>query len=269
MKDRKMTHLRFDYDIGRFKPVTVVERGFHCPFCGREQLENILAQEGSIVWLKNKFPVLEDTLQTVLIETEDCQSELSVYNKEHLHRVIRFGVEKWQELVRSGEYSSVLFFKNHGPYSGGTIRHPHMQIIGLKHLDYVPKIPQESFSGDVIVKEAGIELNLATLPKIGFIECNIRLRDPAKIDVMADYIQAVAHYLLHHFHKNCNSYNIFFYHLEEEIAVKLVPRFVTSPLFIGYSIPQISSRGAEVVREIQLLYFAEGGAALRAEGKSS
>lgn len=256
MTDRITTHLRFDYEIGRSKPVTVVERGFHCPFCGPEQLQGILDKDGGIVWLKNKFPVLEDTLQTVLIETADCQNELSLYDKEHLYKVIRFGVAKWQELIDSGEYRSVLFFKNHGPYSGGTIRHPHMQIVGLKNLDYVPNIPLDSFDGEVIASEEGIELNLALRPKIGFIECNILLRERDKIDRMADYIQAVAHYLLNHFHKNCNSYNIFFYHLPDQIAVKLVPRFVTSPLFIGYSIPQVSSRGAEVVRELRALYFS-------------
>lgn len=258
--ERKKTHLRFDYDIGRVKPITVVERGFNCPFCGRAQLENILAEDGSIVWLKNKFPVLEDTLQTVLIETDDCQSELSLYDKQHLYRVVRFGVARWQELIRSGEYRSVLFFKNHGPYSGGTIRHPHMQIVGLKNVDYLPQIPLDSFSGELIDRQPGIELNLAERPKVGFIEFNIRLTDENQIDRLADYLQLSAHYLLNHFHKNCNSYNIFFYNLASEIAVKLVPRFVTSPIFIGYSIPQVSSRSSEVAAEMRALYFnVQGG----------
>jgi hypothetical protein len=73
---------------------------------------------------------------------------------------------------------------------------------------------------------------------------------------MADYIQIVAHYLLNNFYKGCKSYNLFFYQLEGRILVKVVPRFVTSPLFIGYSIPQVSNRAEEVVKEIQELYFA-------------
>ncbi|WP_429877890.1 DUF4931 domain-containing protein [Fictibacillus sp. NRS-1165] len=32
----------------------------------------------------------------------------------------------WKKSIQSGHYQFVIFFKNHGPYSGGTLRHPHM-----------------------------------------------------------------------------------------------------------------------------------------------
>ena len=250
-------HLIFDSNIGRFKPESIVNTEAKCPFCYRESLEGIIAQDGPILLLKNKYPVLRDTFQTVIIETEDCNSELSLYPKEHLHKVIQFGIEKWQEMIQSKEFSSVLFFKNHGPSSGGTIRHPHMQIVGLKNIDYSNRISLKSLSGTVIHQDEGVELNLSQEPKIGFCEFNVRLSNLDSVHRMADYIQVIAHYLLNHFHKNCTSYNIFFYYLEGQISAKIMPRFVTSPVFIGYSIPQVSSRGDEVIKEIQEIYFSQ------------
>lgn len=248
-------HLIFDSMIGSFKPENIINTEVKCPFCCKESLEDIIAEDGPIVFLKNKYPVLRDTFQTVIIETDECNSELSLYSKEHLHRLFQFSFEKWQAMIHSRKFASVLFFKNHGPCSGGTIRHPHMQIVGLKNIDYTPRISLESLQGIIIHQSKGVELNLSTEPKIGFCEFNVRLDNLRLINRMADYIQIIAHYLLNHFHKRCSSYNIFFYRLEGQIFAKLMPRLVTSPVFIGYSIPQVSSRGEEVIKEIQKIYF--------------
>ncbi|MGZ4033189.1 MAG: DUF4931 domain-containing protein [Tumebacillaceae bacterium] len=249
------THLHFNMQIGRQKPESIRNRATACPFCDRDNLENILASDGSIILLKNKYPVLENTLQTVLIETEECDSELSMYSKEHLYKLIRFGVENWERMEQSGDFTSVLFFKNHGPYSGGTIHHPHMQIVGLQHLDYHQHVEEVHFEGIAIHSLPGVEFNISTAPRIGFFEFNVMLHDMEQIDRMADYIQTATHYVLNHFNKNCNSYNVFFYRLPGRIACKIVPRFVTSPLFVGYSIPQVSNRIDDVAQDVQALYF--------------
>lgn len=248
-------YLIFDTHIGATKPENIINSTAYCPFCHRDKLENIIYEDGPVLMLKNKYPVLLDTVQTVIIESYECDNELSLYNKEHLYKVIDFGVNKWLEMMYSGEFASVLFYKNHGPYSGGTIRHPHMQIVGLKNVDYSKNIPRDSLKGAVIDCCHGVELNLTDKPKIGFFEFNVRLGSMDNITTMADYIQTVTHYLLHHFHKNCKSYNLFFYHFDGQVSVKIVPRFVTSPLFIGYSIPQVSSRADEVISEIKKHYF--------------
>lgn len=250
----QQTHLIFDTKIGSSKPVTLRNREIQCPFCHRQLLQGIIAEDGPVMLLHNKYPVLKDAVQTVLIETYDCNSELSSYPKEHLYKVIRFGIEKWQEMINSGEFASVIFYKNHGPYSGGTIWHPHMQIVGLRNIDYSKNISLESLRGDIILREPGIELNLSDKPKIGFFEFNINLEDRACIEKLADYIQLVVHYILHYFHRNCNSYNLFFYQIDGRISVKIMPRFVTSPLFVGYSIPQVSNRGEKVIQELRNLY---------------
>jgi ATP adenylyltransferase/5',5'''-P-1,P-4-tetraphosphate phosphorylase II len=247
-------HLYFDLSIGRQKPENIINRSADCPFCERHQLEEIIAQEGSIWLVKNKYHVLQDAYQTVLIETDVCDAELSVYPKEHLYQVIRFGVHHWLEMAQSKEFSSAIFFKNHGPFSGGTIRHPHMQIIGLNDIEYLENLQDEIFEGMLIAETEGVLFNISTKPKIGFIEFNI-IGSLDQLTQLADYIQTAAHFTLHHFHRHCNSYNLFFYQWRGQIAVKVVPRFVVSPLYVGFSIPQVPTRLDGIIRSIQDKYF--------------
>ncbi|MFY0546210.1 DUF4931 domain-containing protein [Brevibacillus sp. H7] len=249
------THLHFDTSIGRKKPESIINRDTVCPFCNRDELSDILDQRGSIMLLRNKYPVLRDTLQTVLVESDDCNGELSLYPKEHLYALLSFGVEKWQEMEQSGEFRSVMYFKNHGPYSGGSIHHPHMQIVGLYQHDYRQHVKASDFEGIVIDRQSGVECNLSTLPRAGFFEYNVILSDPGRLTQMADYLQILTHWILNHVNRRCKSYNLFFYQIEEKIIVKVVPRFVTSPLYVGYSLPQVASNLEEVVAEIQKHYF--------------
>ncbi len=250
-------HLRFNMQIGKDKPFTIGNHKVECPFCDRSRLVDILEDRHPILYLKNKFPVLEDTYQTVLIETDTCETELSVYPREHLHAVVGFGVAKWLEMARSGEFASVVFYKNHGPNSGGSLRHPHMQIVGLNRVDYRNNVRDQDFQGLVIAAEDGVEFNLSTHPRMGFTEFNVLLRDLSRIDRMAEYIQVAAHYALHHFHATCTSYNLFFYEWGGGIAAKLIPRFIVGPLFVGFSIPQVTNRLDEIRETLQERYFRE------------
>jgi galactose-1-phosphate uridylyltransferase len=191
----------------------------------------------------------------VLIETASCDSELSLYPKQHLYRVLHFGVKHWLAMEKDPSFASVIFYKNHGPYSGGTIRHPHMQIVGLHNIDYRQYVKPEYFVGELIDEKNGVALNLSSLPRIGFFEFNIIGKTLDQLEQTADYIQTIAHYILNHFHRRCKSYNLFFYHVNDSVSIKLTPRFVTSPLFIGYDIPQLPSRFLDAVTEVRSLYF--------------
>lgn len=246
------THLYFNIAIGSQKPDSIRNRDTTCPFCDREHLTGIIDEKGPIMLLKNKYPVLEETFQTVLIETDQCDSELSLYSKEHLYTLLEFAVTHWQRMIHSGEYRSVLLFKNHGPHSGGTIAHPHMQIVGLRHLDYREHVTEEQFHGIAIEQESDIEFNLSTLPRMGFYEYNVILNDMMKLHRMADYIQIAAKSIMNgDIHPRCNSYNLFFYQLNERIMAKIIPRYITSPLFLGYSIPQVGDNLHEKVKMIR------------------
>lgn len=250
------THLYFNIAIGSQKPDSIRNQDTRCPFCDRQQLTGIIDEKGPIMLLKNKYPVLEETFQTVLIETDRCDSDLSLYPKEHLYTLLDFAVTHWQRMIRSGEYRSVLLFKNHGPHSGGTIAHPHMQIVGLRHLDDRKHVTGDHFKGILIERDNGVEFNLSTLPRMGFYEYNVILNDRMKLYRMADYIQiAVKSIVSGEIHPRCNSYNMFFYQMNDRIIAKIIPRYITSPLFVGYSIPQVGDNLPEKVKEIQERYL--------------
>ncbi|WP_442596048.1 DUF4931 domain-containing protein [Neobacillus sp. D3-1R] len=249
------SHLHFNTNIGREKPNSIRNKQQACPFCAREELTDIIATEGPMILLKNKFPVLENTFQTVLIETDDCQGEISLYEDEFVEKLIAFGVKLWMEMEESGRYKSVMFFKNHGPLSGGTIAHPHMQIIGLNDIDYKEKMNKEWFHGILIDQQDGVEFSLSTHPKIGFYELNVRMTEKEQIKTFSSYIKKAVTYLMHHFPFQCSSYNLFFYHIDGEILVKIVPRFVTTPIYIGYSIPQVPNNLSWMAKDIRERFF--------------
>lgn len=250
------THLLFNTAIGVKKPESIRNKNTSCPFCAREDLTDIIDIEDSIILLKNKYPVLENSFQTVIIETDDCLSELSLYSKEHLVKLFTFAIKHWQAMEDSGEYKSVLFFKNHGPLSGGTIAHPHMQIVGLKSIDYMENISTSQFEGLKIHEKDNVIFSLSTIPKVGFYEFHVRMTDTLQIPTFASYVQIAVHYILNQFPFRANSYNLFFYKTDEAIFVKIVPRFVTTPLYIGYSIPQIPNNLDWVREDIFTKYFS-------------
>ncbi|QOR66504.1 DUF4931 domain-containing protein [Cytobacillus suaedae] len=247
--------LVFDLSIGRQKPESIRNRSAACPFCDRDNLENILAEEGSIMLLMNKYPTLENTFQTVLIETDNCDDEFSTYPKEHIENLIRFAIKHWYEMIDSGKFESVLLFKNYGPFSGGSIHHAHMQIVGLEDHDYTKHVSLDQFEGIEIHKTNSVEFTISTKPRMGFFEFNICMENLEDINIMTHYLQNATHFVLHHFSANCNSYNIFFYNIEEKIYVKVIPRFATSPLFVGYSIPQVARNIDEVAEKVRKIYF--------------
>lgn len=249
------THLLFNTAIGVKKPESIRNKNASCPFCARDELTDIIDTEDSIILLKNKYPVLENAYQTVLIETDDCLSELSLYSKEYLVKLFSFGLKHWLDFQESGKYRSVLYFKNHGPLSGGTIAHPHMQIVGLNDIDYMENISSVYFEGMPIHEENGVTFSLSTKPKVGFYEFNVKMTHFDQIPTFASYAQIAAHYILNHFPFRSNSYNLFFYRLAEDIYVKVVSRYVTTPLYIGYSIPQVPTNLEWIRKDITSKYF--------------
>jgi ATP adenylyltransferase/5',5'''-P-1,P-4-tetraphosphate phosphorylase II len=251
----KNEHLHFNTSIGVQKPENIRNKQQPCPFCARDQLTDIIEVEDSIILLKNKYPVLENAYQTVLIETDDCHAELSTYPQHHLHRLFRFGIKQWLKMEHSGKYKSVIFFKNYGPFSGGSIAHPHMQIIGLNDLDYKENINEEVFKGISIKETDEVVFSLSTKPRIGFYEFNVQMNDQGYAEEFGECVQIAAHYILHHFPFKASSYNIFFHHYGDHIYAKIVPRFVTTPIYIGYGLPQVPNNLKWMTEQIKGMYF--------------
>jgi galactose-1-phosphate uridylyltransferase len=144
-----------------------------------------------------------------------------------------------------GKFKSVVFYRNHGYMSGGTIHHPHSQIVGFKTYDYHDDIHPYHLLGTPILTEAGIEINLSVRPIIGFYEVNLILSDKTKLDRFVRYMQVTSTYFRHSFVSFNDSYNIFFYDFpnDDKLYVKIVPRFLTNPLYVGYMIAQIANGG--------------------------
>ena len=231
--------LFFASEISGQKPNTIRNTTTDCPFCQTEELQDILDREGSIIWLMNKYPTLKNTHQTVIIETDECTSDMRHYSTAHMRKLLRFCLTKWQEVEETGRFKSAILFKNHGPYSGGSIRHPHMQIIGMDDVDYHQNISLANFEGPNVFTHNNVELTVSAYPIIGFTEFNLIASADNLTDTFSDMLQVLVRYILDGFHKACNSFNLFFYHFNDIIICKAIPRFVVSPLFVGYKIPQV------------------------------
>ncbi|MDD3114311.1 MAG: DUF4931 domain-containing protein [Anaerovibrio sp.] len=266
----------FNIAVGKHKPRTFqgMPNQSSCPFCDVKNLTGILATEGNIILLKNKYNVMEPSDQLVLIETDQCRSDIPEYSREHMRRLVRFGLSHWLTMVNSGDYQSVVFFKNFGPLSGGTLRHPHMQIIGFPKINPALMYEPEEFQGVPVITQNGVEVNISTQPRVGFTEINLNLTAaaysskvafaeekvqspaplplPGAMDTLADYIQGAVAFLKEIHQRENFSYNLFFYIYQGRVHVRLMPRYPTSPLFIGYSIhlnPTNREQTAKQLRE--------------------
>ncbi len=242
------THLCFIFPKVRFK---AEEQGAttECPFCKKSRLSGIIDQDGSITLVKNKYQTLEHAFQTVLIETDKCNSYLTEYPVEHLQKVLEFGFKHWDRMEESGEYKSVVFFKNHGPLSGGTVGHAHMQIAGLKNLDYMQHINEKIFIGIEVYREQESIVNVALQPNATAVEFNIIVPSKHNTRFLAENIRKVVKYALGR--HNCSSYNLFFFKREKFIICRVVPRYVTSPYLIGYYIPQVIDSLESIVYDLK------------------
>lgn len=244
----------FNYELGTQKPKNFHEQNDPCPFCRPETLTQILDTDGDIIWLMNKYPVYEQTWPTVIVEGLDDNGEFSAFTPEYACRVLKFSLNKWYETLQNKDFKSVVYFKNFGPRSGGSLKHPHSQIMGLYEHDYHEYIKPQHFEGLNIINRNGVSCNLSTFPLIGFYEFNIIAPKTADIAEISRQLQGVLKYVVTDFFKSDASYNYYFYDLyDDNIYIKIIPRDITSPIFTGYGIPQITDqvRSQQIITEIR------------------
>ena len=167
------TPVIYDISIGKHKPHSGTQTS--CPFCHRETLTDILDEKDDIIWLMNKYPVFKNTYPTVIIESAVHKTDLTEYTKEKARQVISFGLEKWNLLEKDSRFRSVIYFRNYGPGSGGSQRHPHSQIIGLEDYDYRDNINRENFLGTIFHEDENCFASLSSYPICGMGELNVTL----------------------------------------------------------------------------------------------
>ncbi len=85
------SHLRFQLDIAQEKASYTTGR-IQCPFCQREELTGIIDAAGPMLLVENKFQMLGDAYQTVLIETDVCTEDITTYAPEYMQRLLTFGI---------------------------------------------------------------------------------------------------------------------------------------------------------------------------------
>lgn len=244
--------LVFDVKRAAGKPDDNRRPGTSCPFCDVDGLTGIIRRNGDLIWLENKFKTLRGTRQTVLIESADHNADIPTYTVAEFRRILRFALECWQEMIDGGAFRSVLMYRNHGPLSGGSLVHPHMQIVGLEQADGYAALGPQNFEGIDVWGRGRVAVNISTEPIMGFFEVNVSVpqgiaasadgRDRADTDRFADAIQGTVRYILEEHHGGrADSYNLFFYHLNGRTVAKVLPRWVVSPYFVGYRLAQVNA----------------------------
>jgi len=234
--------LVFEIDQAKGKPKDVKDTkktGNGCPFCDTEHLTNIIDQRGDMIWLENKFKTLKDTSQTIVIESHEHDADISTYSVEKNREVFNYIYDCWNQMIQTKKYTSVLMYKNFGPMSGGSLRHPHFQIIGLNKVDGYKHIEPENFTGMDVFNNKHINVNISEKPVMGFVEFNIVINNPKYLDDLAEFARVTVKYILDDFYGGkFDSYNIFFYREGKKIICKLTARYVVSPYFVGYRLSQ-------------------------------
>jgi len=73
-------------------------------------------------------------IHEILIETP-FEQELSSFSEDQILEIIDGLIDRVKCIARDKRIKYIALFKNHGEEGGASIRHPHMQIVGL---DYLP-----------------------------------------------------------------------------------------------------------------------------------
>ncbi|AMB92649.1 DUF4931 domain-containing protein [Aerococcus christensenii] len=232
--------LIFNHQIALKKPENIRNKEAYCPFCDVAHLKQIFRQEGQKIWLMNKYRTFEDAYQTIIIESSEHWKDISSYNQSENRSIFRFTFDCWLEMLHDDRFHKVLFFKNHGPLSGGSIRHPHFQIVGLQNKENEDEVTIENLKGVEVVSKGSVSVNISTAPIVGANEFNVFIGNLEDLDIFADAVQGIVRYVLKHtFFANSDSYNLFFYAMAGGYYCKVMPRFITSPYFIGFKMSQV------------------------------
>lgn len=251
--------LIFEFAIAKDKPSSFnAERDHTCPFCDVDNLTDIYQINGPMIWLANRFPTLKNTKQTVLIESDDHDGDVSNYSKEYNHELMKFALKCFNKMRQSGKFESVLWYKNFGPKSNGSLSHPHMQIVGLDKEDGYKYIHANNFTGINVFKTNNMDVNFATHPIQGFQEININLLENSGLNSWADWIQSGVRYTLEEMYGGrCDSYNLFFYPNRDGICCKIIPRFYAPPYFVGYKLSECNDNPTLRKEANRLLNFVQ------------
>lgn len=248
-----ITPLYLDMKMARGKPNTFKEGSpALCPFCDKDSLyeaRQVLEEKNGVLWIDNKFPTLKYTKQTLIIEHPNCSEDLTTYSSEHANFLFDFAFEKRRQMLESGEFKDVIFFKNHGWLSGGSVKHEHMQLVGLEDVDYPEHRILESTNGPTVYSNESLKVTVSSVPLSEIYEFNVVWTD-AKHDYVK-WIQNTLRFLKVFWGGKFDNYNLM-YHQEKGVnVIKIVPRHPESIYLLGFGLHQAPTDAEEVAKEFK------------------
>ena len=175
----------FEVGVSRKKPENIRHKENPCPFCDVPGLTDIFRREGDRIWLMNKYRTLQRTVQTVVIESADHTGDISTYGREENRGVFRFAVGCFYQMLADPRFASVVMFKNYGPLSGGSLLHPHLQIVGFEQANAYARVGPENFGGIEVYTGPDVAVTLSDHPVMGFVEINVGIDAAGLADAAA------------------------------------------------------------------------------------
>jgi UDPglucose--hexose-1-phosphate uridylyltransferase len=149
---------RPDAYVEKHKPVITETQLFfdpNCPFCpGNEEIDlEVTRTPDTSDWqtrvVKNKFPALSEQgvvsrtfdgvhrsisgvgYHEVVVEHPRHNTTLALMKPNAIKIFLQTLYWRGWEMQKDDRIEQVIYFKNHGPQAGASLRHPHSQIIGL------------------------------------------------------------------------------------------------------------------------------------------
>lgn len=119
-KERKIfmeyNYLGFDINIGKSKPENIVHREVACPFCDVKSLKNIIEIKNDMILLENKYQVLQEAYQLLIIEGSECNADIPDYTLEHMQELMHFSINHWLNIINSKNIKQCFSSKIMGLY---------------------------------------------------------------------------------------------------------------------------------------------------------
>ncbi len=243
--------IEFDNKQNKKKPITINNKDVKCPFCNIEMVDKIYDSNGPYKWVENKYQSLKDADMTLIIETEKCGTDLGDYTDDYASELLKFALEKYELMKQTNKYQSVILFKNYGYLSGGSLEHPHMQIVGLKEHNVMQEISIDNCEGYLVFDEE-VKMTLSKEPVTNFVEYNFHFKN-SQIDYLAVYLQRLVKSQLQQNSFPNYSYNLFLYEINGNKVLKFTPRYPVSPYYIGYKLKQVLTHEemSEIVTKVR------------------
>lgn len=132
----------FDLSTADQRSASIPPLDPHCPFCpGSEaQLPGVIAEVAGpeppgwrVRVVPNRFAAVD--AHEVVVESPRHDARLARFDEAQMEAVVRTYRDRLRAMLDRPGTEAVILFRNHGPGSGASLRHPHAQLIGL---DFTP-----------------------------------------------------------------------------------------------------------------------------------